>query len=423
MARKVKEIAAVQVPRLAPGFHAVGGVTGLYLSVADKGNRSWILRIKVGDRRRDMGLGGWPDVPLAEARTRAREARRKVEEGIDPIRERKAARAQLQSAKTFAECAGHVIAAKRPGWKSAKHADQWENTLSTYAFPIIGKMPVGEVEVADVVRVLSPIWTTRTETASRIRQRIEAVLDWAKVANLRTGENPARWRGNLEHLLAEPGKVTKKRSHPALPYAEIHAFIDALRAKDAMSAKALEFAILTAARTSEVLEATWAEIDLEEGIWIIPAVRMKAGREHRVPLSRPAIALLKSLPQIAGTKLVFPNYRGGAMSDAAMGKLIKDMHASNIEAGGNGWIDPRQSRVATTHGFRSTFKDWAIETTAYPGEMSEVALAHTVSDKTEAAYRRGDMFSKRIRMMADWAKFIDTASLKGENVVPIRKPA
>ena len=422
MPKKAKEVTAVQIPRFGPGLHPVGGVAGLQLQVAPSGARSWVLRVMVGGRRREMGLGGWPDVPLAEARVRARAAREKIESGIDPVDERRAARAGLRNVRTFRECAELLIEAKKPGWKNAKHGAQWEATLENYVFPVLGKMPVGTVTESDVLRVLTPIWTTKTETATRVRQRIESVLDWAKAAKLRTGENPARWAGNLEHMLAAPTKVAKKRNHPALPYSELHAFVSELRKRGSISARALEFTILTAARTGEVLEMPWSEVDMDAGVWIVPPERMKAGREHRVPLSETALGLLRNLPRISENELVFPSYKGG-MSDAALGKLIKDMHKASVAAGDAGWLDPRQGRIVTTHGFRSTFKDWALETTAYPGEMSEMALAHTVSDKTEAAYRRGDLFDKRRRMMADWANYIDTPPAKGDNVVPIRKPA
>lgn len=420
MPKKVKEIAAVQIPRLPSGNHSVGGVAGLMLQVSPSGSRSWILRAKIGQRRRDIGLGGWPDVPLADARARARVMREKIASGIDPIEERRAIQSSFREVRTFRECAEMLIEAKRPGWKNAKHADQWENTLEAYAYPVLGRMPVGSIVEDDVLRVLNPIWTTKTETASRVRQRIESVLDWAKAAKLRTGENPARWAGNLEHLLAAPTKVAKKQNHPALPYREAYRFMRALRARPSISAKALEFTILTAARTSEALGATWAEIDIDAGVWIVPAQRMKAGKEHRVPLSEAALTLLRALPRFAGSDLLFAGSRGGELSNAALGKLIKDMHAADVKAGGPGWLDPRLDRVATTHGFRSAFKDWALETTSYPGEMSEVALAHTVADKTEAAYRRGDLYMKRTKMMADWAMYLATEPASG-NVVPIKK--
>lgn len=393
-----------KVGTMPPGMHAAGEVTGLYLRVTPSGTaRNWILRAVIGGRRRDMGLGGWPDVSLAEARERARAARRKItEEGIDPIAERTAKRAKLRSIPTFKWCAEQTIAAKRPGWKNAKHAEQWENTLATYAFPVIGQMPVDLIGVPDVLAVVTPIWESKTETAKRVRMRIEAVLAWATVAGYREGDNPAQWRGRLEHSLAPPSKIAKVEHHAALPYAEIHDFMLALRAREGIATRALEFAILTAARSGEVRGATWDEIDLEGAVWTIPGDRMKADKEHRVSLSPRAVALLEALPRVAGSRYVFTAPRGGMLSDMALSAVLRRMKVD-----------------AVPHGFRSTFRDWAAEVSSYPGEMAEMALAHTIDSKTEKAYRRGDMLAKRARMMSDWSDYIDSAPAT-DNVTPFR---
>lgn len=421
MPKRTKEIAAAQLPRLPVGLHAAGGATGLYLRVAPTGARNWILRVTVGNRRRDMGLGGWPDVPLAEARERARTARRKIEEGIDPIEARRSTKDVLRATLSFAECATRTIEAKRPEWKSAKHAEQWKNTLDTYAKPVIGNMPVDQVELRHVVEILSPLWTEKTETATRLRTRIEAVLAWATVSGFRKGDNPARWRGNLDAVLAKPGKVAKAKHHPSLPFDEAPAFMVDLRSREAMAARAVEFAILTTTRSGEVRGARWAEIDLDAAVWTVPAERMKSGKEHRVPLSTRAVHILKALPRMAGSEFVFPAARGAQLSDMALTQLIRRMHEASIGKGGKGYLDPKQGKVATVHGFRSTFRDWASERTAYAREVAEMALAHTIGDKVEAAYRRGDLFDKRTKMMADWAKFLATPAATGSKVVAIKR--
>ena len=406
MPKKVAELKPLQVQRLASveGFHNVGGVAGLHLQVKG-GSSAWVLRATVGNRRRDIGLGGYPDVTLAQARDRARDAREKIRQGVDPVEERKAARAALVAIPTFDWCAKQVIAKKRSGKQNAKHVAQWETTLATYANPIIGEMPVDRIEIRHIVDVLTPIWTVKTETANRVRGRIEAVLDWAKVAGYRSGDNPAEWRGNLQHLFESPRRVTKVKHYRALPIDEMHGFMVALRARDGLAARALEFAILTAARSGEVRGATWAEIDLERAVWTIPGERMKAGKEHRVPLSEAAVAVLRALPRFAGTELVFPGQRGRPLSDMSLLKITRTMEVD-----------------AVPHGFRSTFRDWAAERTKFPGEMAELALAHTIGDKVEASYRRGDMFAKRAEMMTAWSKFIDTPPATG-NVHHIRQKA
>lgn len=408
MPRKARELSALEVQRLkTPGLHFVGGVGGLALQVAPGGARTWVLRFTIAGRRRDMGLGGFPDVTLAGAREKAREARAKADQGIDPILARQEAKsallAQVAASKTFAECARGYMDAKSAEWKNPKHRQQWANTLEEYAYPVIGPLLVRDVSLAHLMRILEPIWKTKTETASRLRGRIESVLGWATVRGYRTGDNPARWRGHMDKLLPAPGKVAKVAHHPALPIEAMPEFMAALRQQKGMAAKALEFAILTAGRSGEVRLATWAEIDLEEGVWTVPAERMKAKREHRVPLSKPALELLRALPRVEGSDNVFLSPRGKTMSDMTLTQLTR-----------------RMGVPAVPHGFRSTFKDWASERTTYPGEMSEMALAHIISNAVEAAYRRGDLFEKRRRMMADWAKFCGTVPQKDSTVTPIQ---
>lgn len=428
MPKRAKELSATEVRRLAqqPGFHAVGGVAGLYLTVSDTGAASWILRTKIGDRRRDIGLGGFPEVKLAQARERALEAKDKIKAGIDPVAERKEARSRLLAQQmkeiTFEQAAAKVIEKKQAEASNPKHAAQWASTLKTYAYPVLGKMAVKDVDLAHVIKVLEPEWEKKTETMTRVRQRIEAVLAWATVHGHRSGDNPARWKGNLDAVLPAPARVAKSKNHAALPYARAAEFIADLHTRDGLAAKALEFAILTAARSGEVRGATWREIDLEAKVWTVPAERMKAGSEHRVPLPDTAVRLLEALPRIDGNELVFPAPRGGQMSDATLAAVIKRMNESKPEA--ERYTDPKQDdRPVTQHGFRSTFRDWAGECTAYPGEAIEKALAHTVKNKAEAAYRRGDMLDKRRLLMADWADYLNNTVPKSGTVTPIRKEA
>ena len=407
MPSKVPEFSAVQVKRLAgkPGFHAVGGVSGLYLNVSDNRAASWILKKMVGKRRREMGLGGYPDVTLARARERAREYAELISQGVDPIAEKRARKSALvrsqATAVTFRQVAADYIAAHRAGWRNAKHADQWANTLATYAEPVIGELAPAEVTTEHLLEILTPIWTTKPETASRVRARIELVLSYAKAKKLRDGENPAMWRGNLDALLPKPGRVKKVRHHPALPYSKMTPFMVALRRVQGIGARALEFAILTAARSGEVRLAEWREIDLQSATWIVPADRMKARREHRVPLSNGGLHLLNSLPRFDGTDLIFPGMREHRpMSDMTLSAVIRRMNEEELR-----WVDPKTNSQAVPHGFRSTFRDWCAEQTQFPAEMAEIALAHTVGDKVEAAYRRGDMFEKRRAMMQAWANW------------------
>lgn len=413
MARETKELGALEVGRLnETGYHHVGGVSGLVLQVSKTGTKSWLMRVTVGGKRREIGLGGYPDVTLSGAREAARAVREKIKSGIDPVVEKAAARSALAAAVaaalSFKQAAEKYIEANEAGWKNSKHAAQWTSTLETYAYPTIGNLQVAHVETAHVVGILESIWTTKTETASRVRGRIESVLDWAKVRGYRNGENPARWKGHLDHILPARNKVQKAKHHAALDYRKIAEFMAALNAVDGMGARALEFAILTATRSGEVRGATWAEIDQKAGVWIIPAERMKAEREHRVPLSPAVLAMLESLPRMAGTALIFPSAKNDILSDMTLTAVIRRMHAANTKTGNAGWSDS-SGKVITAHGFRSSFRDWAGETTAYPREVIEHALAHQLKDKAEAAYQRGDLLDKRRRLMAEWAAYCDKA--------------
>jgi integrase len=403
----IPELTALSVSRLKePGLHLVGGIPGLALQITQTGARSWILRVMIAGKRRDMGLGGYPGVTLASAREAAREARAKIKSGIDPIEENRARNSALAAARasalTFEQCAVAFVAAKEPEWKNAKHAAQWRTTLATYCYPLIGKILVRDVSLPHVKQILEPLWTSKTETATRLRSRIEGVIDYAIANGYRApGDNPARWRGHLDKLLPKPSKVAKVKHHSALPYSEIGTFMAELRKQSGMGARALEFAILTAARSGEARGATWAEIDLNSAVWTIPASRMKAGEEHRVPLPDAAIRLLRDLPRIDGSDLVFTNTKGTMLSDMTLSAVLK-----------------RMGRHFTVHGFRSSFRDWCGEKTSHPREIVEFALAHKLPDQTEAAYFRGTAFDKRRRLMTDWARYCDTVLHTG-TVTPI----
>lgn len=432
MPRLAKPLTALEVGRLkAPGAHAVGTVPGLHLNVKPTGARSWILRLMVGGRRREIGLGGYPAVTLAQAHDKARQARDKILAGVDPVAERKAARSALIAAHakrtTFAEAARLYIDAHGDSWRNPKHRQQWGATLEQYANPVIGQMLVADIEKAHVLEVLNPIWREVPETASRVRGRIEKVLSFAVQAGYRPeGLNPARWKDNLDLLLLAPGKA-KRGNHAALDWREVGAFWSALAGAEGIGTAALRFAILTAARSGEARGARWSEIDMGAGIWEIPAARMKSGREHRVPLSKAALDLLRDLPRYGDTELIFPSPHKTdcELSDATLGATIKRLHEASVAAGGEGWIDRKQNgRIATAHGIaRSTFRTWAGEATAYPRDLCEAALAHVISDKTEAAYQRGDLLERRRRLMDDWSRFLATPSAKAGKVMPIRGAA
>ncbi|MEE7438896.1 tyrosine-type recombinase/integrase [Methylobacterium oryzae] len=403
MARAINRMSARTVQTLAePGRHADGD--GLYLVIDQNGGKRWVFLYRLAGRRREMGLGSLRTISLAKARELANRARTMVAEGEDPVEARQAEApspdpAPIPSVTTFAEVAEAFMGERDGGWRNAKHRQQWRTSLMNYAAALREK-PVSEVSTSDVLAVLRPIWREKPETASRLRGRIERILDAAKVEGHRQGENPARWRGHLEHTLPKPGKLSRGH-HPALPYAEVPAFVAALRTRVAASARALEFIILTAARSGEVRGMRASEVDLDSGVWTVPAERMKAGRQHRVPLSRAALDLLAPrLAVIDRNDFVFANSRGDMLSDMAFKRL-------NLRVGVEG---------ITTHGFRSSFRDWAGDETDFPREVMEAALAHMVGNEVELAYRRGDALEKRRQLMELWASFV-----AAENGVPSRK--
>lgn len=390
-------ITTLQLKNAKPGMHADGN--GLYLYVKEGGAKSWIFRYQLGGRRREMGLGAVAHVPVIPARAEAARLRALVASKVDPLEAKQSAAAAQRATeaaetqetilegKTFKSVAEAFIAAQEASWRNAKHRQQWENTLKSYAYPVLGELPVRDIGVQQVLDVLKPIWSVKPETASRVRMRIEAVLNSAKLMGWRSGENPAVWRGGLEAALPRISKVRRVRHHPALPPAEIAAFMAKLRARDGIGARALEFAILTAARSGEVRNARWDQLDLERGWWVVPADLMKAGREHRVPLSKHARQLIDAAPAIDDCPLVFPGFRNRPLSDMSLSAVLRRMGFADV----------------TVHGFRSTFRDWAAEYTHHHPEVVEMALAHAVGNKVEAAYRRGDMLAKREALMEDWA--------------------
>lgn len=408
MPKVAKELNPLAVRKLSrPGLHAVGGAAGLLLRISDTGARYWILRTTVGSRRRDIGIGPYPEVSLAEARKQAAEMRLQARNGIDPIAERQSAKESLKTSQarslTFNDALDRYLAGRSNEFRNAKHRKQWRSSVETYAGPILGRLPVDKIELAHVLQVLQPVWHEKTETASRVRGRIERVLDFCIVSKFRSGDNPARWKGNLDAILPGPGKLKRVKHHRAIPWKDLPGFMVDLRNREGIAARALEFAILTAARSGEVRGATWAEIDLNAKLWTIPAERMKGSREHAVPLSKPAVDLLKALPRFQDVEHVFPSATGGALSDMALSALMRRMDVD-----------------ATPHGFRSTFRDWVSETTAYPHEVAEMALAHVIPSAVERAYRRGALLTKRTRLMREWAKFCGSP-MTGGKVVGIKE--
>ena len=406
--RRVKRLTALAIKNAGPGMYADG--EGLYLRVASTGSKSWVLRYMLDGRARAMGLGPLSLVSLADAREKAQALRKQAHvHRIDPIDARKASRGQIVSL-SFRECATAYIEAHKAGWRNTKHAAQWTSTLESYAYPILGALPVHQIDTGTVMRVLDPIWQTRTETASRLRGRLESVLSWATVRGYRSGENPARWRGHLDKLLPKRSKVQKVEHHAALSYTELPAFYAELRKQAGMGALALRFAIMTAARTSEVTGAQWSEIDLQAAVWTVPEGRMKAQREHRVPLSQESIRVLKAAKKLQSDEkvaVVFEGRRRNPMCTAGMSAALKRMKRTDV----------------TVHGFRSTFRDWCAEQTAFPREIAEAALAHVLTNKAEAAYQRGDLLERRRTLMDAWARFATTAprAKQASNVTPISR--
>jgi integrase len=395
--RKIDRLTSITVTRLKePGYYLDG--SGLYLQVGAGGSKSWVFQYTLSGRRREMGIGSLVDMTLSDARREAAKQRALVKAGDDPIAIRTRIRAEKRAttAVTFKHCAERCIADKRAEWSNPKHALQWESTLATYAFPFIGELSVEQINTGLVRQCLDPIWTTKTETATRVRQRIETVLDWAKVHGYRTGDNPAAWRGHLEGVLANPSKVAKAENHPALEYERLPAFMVELRKHEGVAADALRFTILAATRTGESIGATWTEIDFKAKTWTVPAERMKAKVEHVVPLADSAVALLKRLYDAKTGDYVFPGaVQDRPLSNMAMLQLVRGMGTKN--AAGD---------AITVHGFRSTFRQWAAEQTTHPREVAEHALAHRLPDKVEAAYQRSTMVDKRRALMADWARFV-----------------
>lgn len=392
MPKRILEKTALEVSRLrTEGSHAVGGVSGLYLHVVG-GSRSWVFRYLFMRQRRRMGLGSYPLVSLAEAREAARAALKLRNSGTDPIKarddEREAARLAHAQRLEFDKAAEAFIREHESTWRNVKHVQQWRNTLAAYASPHFGTVPVSDMDQAMVLRALAPIWKTKTETASRLRGRIEQVLDWATAHGHRSGPNPARWRGHLEHILANPDKVAPVKHHPAVPFTQLPSVYQQIAAVPTQTARALCFLILTAVRSGEVRGMVWDEVDLDAGLWVIPAERMKAKKEHRVPLPRQAVDLLRTQPREPLVEHVFPSNRKGPLSDMAFTALMR-----------------RHDLRAVPHGFRSTFRDWAGEMTHHPRDAVELCLAHTIDTKTEAAYRRADMLAKRATIMQDWADY------------------
>jgi integrase len=386
-------------------------VRGLHLVVGNARNASWQLRYQLGGRVRWMGLGSARDVPLALAREKARQARLRLIDKVDPLELRRQERAAQAAAAlrmiTFAEAAQAFHEQHDPGWKNRKHAAQVIATLRAYAFPVLGNLPVDAIDTPLVLKVLRPIWKEKTETASRVRGRIESVLGWATVSGYRAGDNPARWKGHLEEALPKRSAVAKVEHHAALPYKDLPAFMADLQTRDGVAAQALAFTILTAARTGEAIGARWDEIDFYERIWTVPASRMKAAKEHRVPLSDQALEILRNAYREDGNDSIFVGGRGGAaLSNRAMAATLRRMGRADV----------------TVHGFRSAFRDWAAEQTGFPHEVVEQALAHTISNKVERAYRRGDLFAKRAKLMQAWASYCASppTSKNGEVVVPLQ---
>ena len=410
MAKTINRLTAKGIDNLTrPGNHHDG--LGLYLQVAKTGGKSWLLKYTISGKAREMGLGSQHDVTLEAAR-KARDAQRALLKGelrVDPVEVRLAQRRQsaVESAKskTFNECAAAYIKDHKAEWRNAKYPKEWASTLETYAAPTFGTLPVGSVDTGMVMTVLDPIWRTKTETANRVRGRIEVILDWATVHGFRSGDNPARWRGHLDKLLPKPSKVRPVQHRDALPYGDVPAFLEALRKHSGTAVQALEIVIFTAARVSEVVGATWAEFDLKDATWTIPGSRIKSGREHRIPLSTAALKVLQRLHTTKQNEFVFPGQKvGKPLTIAAPMKQLRDMGHEKL----------------TVHGFRSSFRDWCGEQTNFPREIAEAALSHVVKDKTEAAYARGDLFDKRAKLMQAWAQYCTTPK-KSADVTPLRK--
>lgn len=448
MPPRAKELTPTQIKALAhPGGDkpvkvAVGGVSGLHIQIWPSGAKSWVLRTRYGEwtqskladgtiqrgrKKREIGLGPYPDVLPGTARDRAREAKDMLLRGVDPIAEKKAAQAALIAAQrrgmTFAEAWEKFAAQKIKEFSTDKYRDQWQRTVELYALPALGKMAVQDIGLQDLLRVLTPLWDAKNVTAVKVRERIEKVLAWATVQGYRTGDNPARWRGNLDMLLPAPGKVAGGENYPALQLDDVARWWKALQRREGMGAQALAFQAMTATRSGAIRFATWSEIDLAAKVWTIQPGRQASkipAKEsaRRIPLTEPMIALLKALPRLDGSDLVFWAPKGGALSDATLGKMMRTIHEAALKADEKGFVDAKTGEQAVPHGLRSTFRTWVAERTAFDGDMAEIALFHKVGSKVAQAYNRADQVEKRRHMMAAWGEFL--AGVKPANVVQLQ---
>jgi integrase len=415
MARIAKALMAIEVGRIKePGYHSVGTVPGLTLQVTGNGARSWILRVKVGSKRREIGLGPYPEITLAAAHEKARAARESINQGNDPVLEKKSLKSALLAKQaayiTFEDAAVACYNTRAVKWRNAKHGAQWLATLKTYAYPVIGKLAVSDIGDEHIHKILEPIWQTKNETASRVRGRLETVLNWATVKKYRKGENPARWRGHLDVTLSTP--AAKEVHYPAVQIADAGAFMRDLKQRQGNGARCLEFAMLCASRSGEARGAVWSEFDLTNKVWTIPANRMKGKIEHRVPLSESAIGILNALTHFEGVPWVFASPTGKQLSDMTLSALMRRLDYKATDG-----------RVCVPHGLRSTFRDWTAERTSFDRQTIEAALAHKNADKVEAAYLRSDVLDKRRQLMDKWAKFLSVVEQKSATVTPIRKVA
>lgn len=403
MPKIAKKLGALEVQRLTDvRLHQVGTVPGLGLSISKSGAKSWILRTTIGARRSDIGLGSYPAITLAKAWELARETLAVIRAGVDPVAERRAKQSKVEW--TFKRCALAYIDGHAASWKNAKHGQQWRNSLETYVYPVFGDKHVRDVGMAEVINAIEPNWTSKNETMVRVRNRIELVLSWASARSYRSKDNPATWRGNLDQVLPKPSKVNGRAHHRALRIDDTYRFVKCLEGLNGSAARCLQFVVLTACRSGEARLATWAEFDLHSAVWNIPGERMKSGRPHRVPLSLPVLQLLQSVPRFEGTELVFPGREvAKPLSDMSLTAIMRRMNAD-----------------AVPHGFRSTFSDWCAERTAYPAEVREMALAHAIGNETESAYRRGDLFEKRCKLMNEWAAFVGSPPAAGGKVLQFK---